>query len=251
MPRKRRLKKQLRFSPKFFLIFFFASIALLVLFTSITIPHKASPPTFFAITHVDTGPTMSESLKKDIMRMVKGVPLFSFDIQSARRKLMDAHLEVKELNIIKKFPATLKIEIQKRTPLFQLKDKAYFIVGEDFKVIDTQSYPQENLVIVEAGSINRNIKKGITLRDARIIKAGKLIVTLNKFDNFAPEIILAHNEESISFITHDTTIILGDGDFERKLNILNSLLREKFNNDFSRLRYVDLRYSKVYIGKKR
>ena len=252
MAKRGRPRKQRPVPKKYFFIFFFISIFILVFFTGISVPLEWPRWVFFRITHVDTGEGgVGDKLKKDIFREVKTASLVSFDIQALRKKLIKNHPEVKNLKITKKFPFTLKIDVEERVPFFQLKNDAYFIVGKDFRVINKQRYPQEGLVVVEVGDSRGGIEKGGYLEDSRVDKAGALIETLSKFDDFSPDVILAHSVDSITFITSDMKVILGDGDFERKLKILDSLMTEKFNNDFSRLLYVDLRYNKVYIGKKK
>ena len=251
MARRGRPRKQRPVPKKYFFLFFSVSIFILVLFTSISVPLHRPRWIFFKITNVDTSDEISDRLKRKIVQEVKNASLLSFDIQAFREKLIKTNPKIKQIKITKNFPCTLKIDIEERVPFFQLKNDAYFIVGKDFKVMAKQEAPQEKLVVVETEDDRQSIKKGGYLEDERLNRAGSLIDTLTKFDKFSPDVIMAHSLDSISFMTSDTKVILGDGDFERKLKILNSLMEEKFNNDFSRLLYVDLRYNKVYIGKKK
>lgn len=251
MARRGRPRKQTQSPRKYFIVFFFLIIAALVLFTGVRIVIRLPRLSLFSVSRIDTAAPLPERLEKDIIGLIEGQSLFSLDLHPVREQIMARHPEIKDIRIIKKLPSSLFVEVEERVPFLQLKDGAYFLLGRDFVVIDKQMSPFPGMIEVETQDLGAGLKPGDIVDRGPVSAAAELIEVLSRFDDLAPEIVLAHDPESLSFYTHGVNIILGEGEFERKLNLLRSLLKENFDNDFSRVRYVDLRYSKVYIGKRK
>ena len=251
MAKKRKIKwaKSLNFKT-YFIIFFIVAVAASVFFLNRSLKCNNQWGSLFCVSDIVIRNNYGDNLKKEIIKSVRNKLIFSLDIQSIRIKLLHLYPELKKINIVKKFPSTLEIEIEKRIPFFQIESDKYYILDKDFKVIEERRFPEKDLIVVKTGNMEDRLRKGAFISDSRVRNSAQLIEVLSKFDIFLPEVILAKSTKSILFVSHGTKIILGEGDFERKLTVLESLLKNKFNNDLSLLRYVDLRYSKVYIGKK-
>lgn len=247
--RRKQIKK---YSRRYYLITLFLVFAGIIVFAFAEISRQLIDSSFFKIRNIEINLNEDDELKKEIMRAVKDKSILTLNLESIRSKLARSHLEIKELMITKIFPHTLKVEVIERIPLFQIRsDTHYIIVDRDLVALGERSQPGKDLIVVEIDKMRRNIKKGEFINDKRVIKAGKLIeVVKEKFPAFTPEVILAKSLDSLSMVVRGTKIILGEGDFERKLKILDSLLKNKFNFNLKLLRYVDLRYSKVYLGRK-
>lgn len=247
----RRRKRQKKSKKIFFLIFFFAIIAVLLFFMASAMYKHLQKEPLFEVAKVECNGIEDKALKKEIEEKVLHRSLLSLDLNKLHRRLLDTHLEIKELTLVKHFPDKIEVRITKRIPYFQIKTNHYYIVDKDFKVIRETLSPYPELVIVDVDAMRRSIRQGSSVDDIRIKKAAQLIDLSGKFPHILPTIILADSLESFSFMVSETKVILGKGDLEKKLIVLDSLVKNKFNNDLSSVRYIDLRYSKVYIGKKR
>jgi len=251
MARRGRPRKKAPFPKKYFIAGFFAVIAVLAFFTASPLSLHMPELSLFSITCLDTESKLTEKLEKEIVEQVKDKSLLTLDLSPVREEIMSRHPEIKELRLIKKFPSTLKIEIEEREPLFQLKENAYLLLGRDFVVIARSLDPFPGQLVVETVNLTHGVRPGDKIDNENVDAAVDLVRVLSGFADFEPSIILAHDQQSFSFYTHGVNIILGQSDFKRKLDLFSSLLKENFENDLARVRYVDLRYSKVYIGQKR
>jgi cell division septal protein FtsQ len=246
MRKKNRRTKKIKLS-KIYSLFFLIAIIVLAVFTSIDVCSKIVNLKCFRIARVDT----DKELEEKIMSMVEDYSIFSLDIEKIREKLIDRYPELREVKISKKFPSTLKVEVIKRMPFFQIKSDKYYVVDKRLVVMERRDFPKEGLLTVEVRDIKLRLEEGTSIRDKRIIRASRLLEAIRDFPQFSPRVILANKLESISFIINDTEIILGDRDYKRKIRVLAHLLKEKFNNDLSGVKYIDLRYDKVYSGQRR
>lgn len=247
----KKIKQRKKYSKRYFLIAFSLVVGGITIFAIGNIFQQLINSSFFKIRNIEISRNGNGGLKKEIVKMVENKSILTLNLQRTRSQLLSSHLEIKELRIIKIFPDSLKIEVIKRIPLCQVKSDKYYIVDKDLLVIEESEHQKEDLIVVEIGKMRRKIKKGDFIDDKRVIKVSELIDILDKFPAFTPSIILARSLDSFSMVVDGTKVILGDSDFERKLKILDSLVKNKFNRNLSLLRYVDLRYSKVYIGRKR
>ncbi|MCD6583813.1 MAG: hypothetical protein J7K71_03920, partial [Candidatus Omnitrophica bacterium] len=137
-----------------------------------------------------------------------------------------------------------------RVPFFQVKcGDTFYTVDNQFRIITKEGVASKSLIIVDIGSCSSKLAEGEAIQDQRVRKAGELIKILKHF-KFKANAIIAKDLESLSFICNDTKIVLGSSEFQKKLKLLTLLLKDRFNNTLSSLRYIDLRYDKVFIKKR-
>ncbi|HEC91985.1 MAG TPA: hypothetical protein ENI51_03165 [Candidatus Atribacteria bacterium] len=145
-------------------------------------------------------------------------------------------------------PKTKTTSKQYIRPLFNLKcENRLAVVGEKNKVI-AENVSYKDLITVDVGRCSYCLKKGSVLQDKKITIANELVKLLKKDNILKVDTIVIKKPEFLHLIYGDTKIILGEKQFQKKLDILNTLIRYKFNNNLDQIKYIDLRYEKVYIG---
>ncbi len=203
----------------------------------------------FQVKEVKVKPQENRFLKH-IERLVKGKSLLFLNLEMVRQHLLNSYPQIKEVKIVKKFPHLLLFEIETRVPFFQIKcGSTFYTVDNQFRIIAKEDIVSKSLIIVDIGSCPSGSEEGEVIQDQRVRRAGELIKILKNF-KFKANAIIAKDLESLSFICNDTKIILGSSDFQKKLKLLTLLLKDRFNNTLSSLRYIDLRYDKVFIKKR-
>jgi cell division septal protein FtsQ len=244
--KKRKRVKKIRIS-YVTLWLFLIIIIILAGFKSKDYCSKIASLACFRVTVIETDKDWEERIK----RIVGAQSIFSLDIEKLRKKLKARYPYLGEVRISKRFPSTLRVEIIKRIPFFQIRSDKYYIIDQDYIVMEEREFPKQGLITVEIKDIGDRLREGTQINDRRVMKAAHLIKLIGNLSQVYPNLILANKLENLSFITNDTKIILGDKDYERKLEVLVRLLEEKFNNDLSELRYIDLRYDRVYSSERK
>ncbi|MBN2483694.1 MAG: FtsQ-type POTRA domain-containing protein [Candidatus Omnitrophica bacterium] len=230
-------------------------VALLILiFTAVAASYalkRITPLTFFRVKTVRIdGNEDGRQIKTIVSDYALGKSLLSLDLKSIRTTVMQRYPDLEELTFLKEFPDTVDVNVLRSKAFLQIKSDRYYILNEALKIIEEERGPRSGLVTVEVDGFTQDIAAGAYIDDERVRQAARLLEVLLRSDLFSPTTILAHRLDNLSFFTHGTKVILGEQDFEKKLKILEALMRENYDNDFSTLRYIDLRYSKVYIGKR-
>ncbi|RKY38531.1 MAG: hypothetical protein DRP72_01605 [Candidatus Omnitrophota bacterium] len=204
----------------------------------------------FQVKEVKVKPQETRFLK-DIERLVRGKSLLFLNLEMIRQHLLHFYPEIKEVKIVKKFPHLLLFEIETRVPFFQVKcGDTFYTVDNQFRIITKEGVASKSLIIVDIGSCPSKLAEGEVIQDQKVRKAGQLIKILKNFNLGKVDIIVAKDLGSLSLICNDTRIVLGSSDFQKKLKLLTLLLKDRFNNTLSSLRYIDLRYDKVFIKKR-
>jgi cell division septal protein FtsQ len=157
-----------------------------------------------------------------------------------------------ELTTDKKAVAYLKEKIVKALILVEGKP---FLITENFEVLNIL----EKTNILDFPTINNSKLTGVTgqqvISEPGVTEAFKIIDIVNLlskelYNNFS-EINLRHGKEIIlSFSDDYSQVVLGKGDFPRKLNILKNLKYDtKYSDLVKSCNYIDLRYDNyVYLG---
>jgi len=229
------------------LVLIFLGIAVFVIYIS-----------SLGIFEVDTIKT-NINVDRDIVKEMNGKSIISVDIKAIYKKIRRRHPEVKEIYVRKMFPSTLAIEALKRKPFAQLKEDGFYVLDNEGVVLEKRSQiPYPGIFTIEFGSYNGPIRVGKTVNDKRLYSAYELIGELKKsglMDRFKINTINATAFYNISFFMNDVNVIMGKGNFHKKLGLLKHLLDRKFNNKIDSMRYIDLRYvssdDNIYIGNKR
>ena len=224
----------------------------------------------FKITEADIKSNIP--LGRSLKERIKGKSLFDLDINSISSTLLKAHPEYKKIYVYRVFPSSLKIEVVKRIPFAQIKDRRFYPVDAQAIILSEGSLqPLDNLILIEISNNSRSLKKGRSVKSRRLEYALDLIKAINEEDFGAGRITLinANNPEAIDFIfipkfsdiesgfssgaelADGIRVKVGRGDFKRKLKLFKSLMDYELKDKVSSLNYIDLRFKKVYMDFKR
>lgn len=243
--RKKIKRMKLNFKLIFLGIFFFL---LLMFFYYL----RKSVPLLFVIKNIEINERMEERLKENI----EGKSLLTINLQKIRQKILENHSEYKDVFILKKFPSTLKIEIVKRIPFAQWKGERFFLLDEGGRIIsDAQDIPFFNFIPIEINDYKKSLRKGKKIADERLYYAFALIKEMKKrdfFKKFPLTLVNPTKLNSFYFIMKRIKVIVGKDNLSKKIDLLENLLKkEEIRENISKIKYIDLRYKKVYFGFKR
>ncbi len=213
----------------------------------------ASLPTF----NINTI-TSNIEIGKNIEDQIKGKLIFSIKVEALRSKIIKKYPNIKDVSIVKVFPSTLRIKAEKREPFVQLKKDGFYILDEERVLLKKRCpTPYPNIFIIELGDYNFPLEIGKAINDRRLVSVYQLIKELKKsslIHRFNINTISATSLYTISFFIKDVNIIVGEGNFSKKLFLLERLLEKKFSNKIDSLRYIDLRHAStdgdIYVGNK-
>ncbi|MDD5194342.1 MAG: cell division protein FtsQ/DivIB [Candidatus Omnitrophica bacterium] len=171
------------------------------------------------------------------------------------------HPEYKNIYVVREFPSVIKVEITERKPFAQLKgEKLYFIDRDGVVISASDQQPAAssvlgaNLIPIEIDDYNRRLRPGYVINDARLETAFKLIEELQRtsfLKKFPVQLINATTPGALYMVLGDTKVIFGKNDFRKKLYILDTIVRGELKGNLYPVEYIDLRYEKVYLGRKR
>lgn len=208
--------------------------------------------------NIESNVVLSESVKEKI----KGRSLFNLDIKSISFQLRKKYSECKEICITKRFPSTVIIEIKKRAFFAQIKGKKFYPVDREAVILSggrIEFFP--NLISVEIADYNRIFKKGDVAKDKRLEYAFNLIDALREedfFEEFPVKLINSTDLQAIYFdiecksnSAENIKIKIGKDNFKQKIKRLKNLINQELKNKMPLVKYIDLRYKKVYVGFKR
>jgi|GEM_PF-931737 len=267
MARKRRRKfKQFNFriNSK---IGWWASLIFCCLIILIGLGYAIYAANIFKVKDSDIKTNMS--LERGLIERIKGKSLFSLDIKSIAKSLLKIHPEYKEIYLYREFPSSVVIEAIKRIPFAQIKDRSYYPIDKEGVIIsEGEPQPANDLISLEIGEYRRSLRKGSSIKSKKIEQAFSLIVALEdegliKGNNYVERINLSQLEAIyFIFIQKDfetqewsldqgIKVIVGKGDFKRKLKLFKNLINQELKAKISSVNYIDLRFKRVYMDYKR
>ena len=207
-------------------------------------------------------------LDQNILGRIRGQSLFVIDIKAISIDILDRHPEFKKVSIMKKFPASLIIEAERRELFAQIKGKKFYPIDRDLIVLTNgQLKPYEDLIPIEASNYEQYYIMGDKIINEKVRCSADLVTALNDeefFNDFKIKSINSSSLQALYFILElnildenknyskkDIKVIVGDGVFKDKLGLLNNLIQVDLKEKLSLVKYIDLRYKKVYVGFKR
>lgn len=198
------------------------------------------------------------ALSGDVRAGTPGQSLFDVNLGKLYSRIYQDHPEYKDIHVIREFPSVLKVEIVARKPFARLKGEKFYLIDREGVVIDEEAQAAPTLVgaliPIEIGDYNHRLRKGDKISDPRLENAFRLMEELYKtrfVKKFPIELINATAPGALCLVIGNTRIILGSNDFKKKLYILDTILRGELNGNLYMVEYIDLRYEKVYLGRKR
>lgn len=207
------------------------------------------------------------NLDPGVQSSIMGKSIFKLNTQDIYYRIQQNHPEYKDISVVKQFPNTIVIDIKKRNPIAQIKAKRFYLVNQEGVILsDPANEPFMGFLSVELDDSKSDFSRGYQIRGQEFFQALELMKELKRkkiVKRFNVKGINASSLEAMSFIIapiavnsqnsglEDVNIIIGAGDYERKLFIFDNVLKENLGNNISRVTYIDLRYKKAYLGYKR
>lgn len=202
-------------------------------------------------------------LERGLVRHIKTMSIFNVDIKDVRSRVLENNPYYKEVFVFKEFPSKLLVAAKIREPFAQIKGREFFSVDREGVVLaGGSSEPFPHLVPIEITGHKLSYRKGERITGEPVKYAFNLIDELKKIDftdNFSVKVINATKLETLFFIlenmdssaekvtANEVKVIVGEGDFSRKLHIFENILEKKLKGDLLTVKYIDLRYKKVYM----
>jgi cell division septal protein FtsQ len=197
----------------------------------------------------------NKNIDRSIEKNIEGKSLLTLDIKNICKEIMRKHPEFKKVNLLRVFPSSLKIEIEERIPFAQWKDRMFYLLDREGVIIsEPNRTPFAGFIPIEITNYRHPLKKGFKIEDKRLYDAYNMIDELrnkNLFSSQSITLINPTNPSSFYFVMNGIKVIVGKGDFSRKIYLLDSLLKGKLKEKLAAVKYIDLRYKKIYIGFKR
>jgi len=208
-------------------------------------------------------------LGRGLRERIKGKSLFSLDIKSISADLLKTNPEYKEIYVYREFPSSVVVEATKRIPFAQIKDRKYYSVDKEAVIINEGKLkPLGGLIPLEIGEYRRSLRKGSNIKSEKLEYAFNLIDALRD-EGFLKgkgqvKLINSSHLEAVYFIfTQESSqeqnwslgggikIIVGKGDFGRKVKLFKDLINQELKGKMSSVNYIDLRFKRVYMDFKR
>lgn len=244
--RNKRIFRKKRFNrfnlnPLKFTVFFVSF--LVIVMSSIYFYKTIANSGCFIVDRIDS----AVDINRNIEKLAIGKKLFDVNIASMHRKITKQHPEIKKVLVKRVFPSTIKIDVVKRIPVAQFKKDGFYLLDEEFVVLDRpKKNPYQGFMIVELGDYRKIIYKGRIIDDLRLDLAFRLIKELKRSSltkEFNIVSINAASSDGVSFFLDKVNVIVGRDKFRDKLFLLKELMLNRFNNNLSDLRSIDLRFA--------
>jgi cell division septal protein FtsQ len=189
--------------------------------------------------------------KKEFFQLTPGVNIFSADHVMLSNRIKRSHPEFQDVEIIKYLPNRIIAKIRDRRPVAKIKVGRIYQVDFEGMVLsdkDTDSLP---LVIgMESQLFNPTVGKPVKSRRlARALNILALISERAEFKDSVISVVDLSYPEKANFKMDGITVVLGDNEYERKLDLLARILKDP-KIDRSRLESVDLRFTDVVMKTK-
>jgi len=267
MRRKRRRKlKQFNFRMNS-KVGWWASLIFCCLIISFGLGYAIYTASVFKVKEGDLKTNMA--LGRGLREKIEGRSLFSLDIKAIAEGLIKTHPEYKEIYVYREFPSSIVVEAIKRIPFAQIKDKRYYPIDHEAVIVSQGEFkPLEGLIPLEIGEYRRSLGKGSKIKSKSLEQAFNLIEALEDGEllkgNNRIERINASQLEAIYFIfiqkdsqeqerslDQGIKVIVGKGDFRRKLKLFENLINQELKGKLFSVNYIDLRFKRVYMDYKR
>lgn len=192
--------------------------------------------------------------KKEFFKLSPKVNIFIADPITLSNKIKTAHSEFQNVLITKYLPNRLIATIIDRRAVAKIKvGKFYQVDYEGMALPQVSEKELESLPFIiglESQLFNPSVGKKI--KSPRLLKALNLLALVSEVKEFKGSIV---ENIDVSYLKNTTfkmdgiNVILGEGDFEKKLELLSRILDDP-KIQRQNVDYVDLRFTDVAIGTK-
>ncbi len=204
-------------------------------------------------------------LSQKIKNKAAGKSLFNLELKQIVDDIFKEHPEYKSVTVLKRFPHGLKVIVENRLPIAQIKGKKFYPIDREGVIISDGSLAEiSNLIILEIPSDSNAYQRGYQLKSEELNYTFELMADLEKtafLKLFRVSSINAVMPEALYFMVNlkkpakDTSgldkkvrVITGRNDFVRKLTLLKDVINVRLKDKLDQIQYIDLRYKEVYVG---
>ncbi len=192
--------------------------------------------------------------KKEFFKLSHKANIFTADPNALSNKIKEAHPEFQNVLITKYLPNRLIATIIDRVAVAKIRvGRIYQVDYEGMTLPQVSGSELESLPLIiglESQLFNPSIGKKVkSQRLSKALDLLALIMRAKEFKGSSVELIDVSLPLNTTFKIDGINIILGEGEFERKLELLSRILGDP-KIQRQNVDYVDLRFTDVVIGTK-
>jgi len=183
---------------------------------------------------------------------LKGKNIFLLDLEKECAAIQESYPAYKNIRLTKVLPDRLCVDLGARLPFAYVKLARYFLIDEDFMVIDV-TREKSNLILPVITGLET---KGFYLQAGKRYRAKEFVFVLNLIREMRKNPILkdykisridAVNLNSVSFFIQDNLEIkIGQDALEEKIKDLGGLLLS-VRQELGNVAYIDLRFKEPVV----
>lgn len=237
-----------------FIVFILCALVIIALSWLYNFLHNASYFDCYAIEMVKLSEGEGLQAKKEFFKLSRKINIFTADPVTLSNKIKEAHPEFQTVLITKYLPNRLIATIIDRKAVAKIKvGRIYQVDYEGVVLPQVLGEELESLPLImglESQPFNPSIGKKV--KSQRLLKALNLLALVTQTKEFrgsAVENIDVSYPENTTFKMNGINVILGEGEFDKKLELLTRILNDP-KIDKQNVDYVDLRFTDVAIGTK-
>lgn len=190
--------------------------------------------------------------QKDFFKLSRPVNIFEADPMSLSRRIKDAHSEFQNVVITKYLPNRITAMIIDRRPAAKIKVGRFYVVDYEGMVLPRNSDPAAESLPFVTGLESRlfDPKVGSKVKSRRLanaLNALQLISTKKELKDCEISVFDMSYPDKANFKIDGITVILGDCEFEARLNLLGRVLKDPKIDKLS-VESIDLRFTDVVIN---
>jgi len=180
--------------------------------------------------------------------------IFALDVAKVGRDLRRRHPEYRSVIAVREFPDTLRIEVVKRDAVLQVEQDGYYLVDKDGIIISLKlPEPADSMVLqppVKAGeTVALGTKVGFEHFDDAVGLAQA--VRAHNGGHFRLGELWVNGEADMRFAVENIEVRVSKREYASKIAKLFEQVLPKFNRDFEKIEYIDLRFDDYVIGYKK
>jgi cell division septal protein FtsQ len=187
--------------------------------------------------------------KKEFFQLTPSVNIFTADHIILSNKIKQSHPEYQDVEIIKYLPNRIIAKIRDRRPAARVKAGKIYQVDYEGVVLaykDAESLPF--IIGLESQLFNPALGKPVkSKRIARALNILALIAERREFKDSVISVVDLSYPEKANFNMDGIVVILGDNEYERKLDMLARILKDP-KIDKSSLDSIDFRFTDVVMN---
>lgn len=187
--------------------------------------------------------------KKEFFQLTPSVNIFTADHITLSNRIKQSHPEYQGVEIIKYLPNRIIAKIRDRRPVAKIKvGKIYQVDFEGIALADKGTGSLPLIIGLESQLFNPTVGKPVKSRRlARALNVLALISERREFRNLVISVVDLSYPEKTNFKMDGIIVVLGDNEYERKLDMLARILKDP-KIDKLRLDSIDLRFTDVVMN---